>query len=102
MKTKVIIVDDEKNARLALRGILEENFPEIAIAEECKNVPEAVKAIHKHKPEIVFLDISMPGYSGIDLFQFFSEGQINFKVVFVTATANMPSMLLNFLLSITC
>lgn len=81
---KAIIVDDELNARLALRGILEENFPSVAILDECQNVPEAVISINKNKPEIIFLDISMPGYSGLELFDFF-EDDVNFKVIFVTA-----------------
>lgn len=80
----VILVDDELNARLALRGILEENFPEITILDECKDVPEAVKSIHKNQPDLVFLDISMPGYFGLELLQFFGDS-INFKIVFVTA-----------------
>lgn len=82
---KSIIVDDEVNARLALRGILEENFPNIVILAESKDVPSAVKAIHEHKPDLVFLDISMPGYSGLELLKFFDESQINFKIIFVTA-----------------
>lgn len=82
---KTLIVDDEKNARLALRGILEEHFPYIQIVTESNDIPSAVKAIHKHEPELVFLDISMPGYSGLELFKFFDEDEINFKVIFVTA-----------------
>lgn len=82
---KVIIVDDELNARLSLRGILEENFPEIQILAESKDVPSAVTCIHEHKPDLVFLDISMPGYSGLELLKFFDESQITFKIIFVTA-----------------
>ena len=80
---KAIIVDDELNARLSLRGILEENFPEIHILAESKDVPSAVTAIHEHKPDLVFLDISMPGYSGLELLKFFDESQITFKIIFV-------------------
>lgn len=82
---KTLIVDDEKNARLALRGIVEENFPSIEIIGESNDIPSAVKMINKHKPELVFLDISMPGYSGLELFKFFDENEIHFKVIFVTA-----------------
>ena len=84
-KTKAIIVDDEPNARIALRGLLEENFSDVELLAECKDVPEAVKAIHKLKPDLVFLDIEMPGYSGFELLEFFDEKQINFKIIFVTA-----------------
>lgn len=80
-----IIVDDEKNARLALRGILEEGFPEIEVIDECIDVPSAVKSINKNKPDLVFLDISMPGYSGLELLKFFDDDSISFKVIFVTA-----------------
>ena len=82
---KAIIVDDELNARLSLRGILEENFPNIIIVGESKDVPSAVKAIHEYKPDLVFLDISMPRYSGLELLKFFDESQITFKIIFVTA-----------------
>jgi two-component system LytT family response regulator len=69
-----------------LRGILEENFATtVSIATECKDVPEAVKAIHKYNPDVVFLDIEMPTYNGFDLLAFFGKGQIHFKIIFVTA-----------------
>lgn len=83
---KTILVDDEPMARTVLRGILEEYFAEnVQIVAECKDVPEAVKAIHKYNPDIVFLDIEMPTYNGFDLLEFFGKGQINFKIIFVTA-----------------
>lgn len=84
---RAIIVDDESNARMALRGMIESNFEEIEICDEAKNVPEAVKAIHKQKPDLVFLDIEMPGYSGLELLDFFDENEISFKIIFVTAYA---------------
>lgn len=84
-KTSCIIVDDELNARLSLRGILEEDFPHVEILAEAKDLPEAVKAILKHTPEIVFLDIEMPGFSGLSILDFFEKDEINFKIVFVTA-----------------
>ncbi len=82
---KALIVDDEKNARLALRGILDENFSSIEVLAEANDIPSAIKMIHKHHPDLVFLDISMPGYSGLELFKFFDEDEINFSVIFVTA-----------------
>ena len=82
---KAIIVDDEPNARKALKGLLAENFEQVQVIAECKDVPEAVKSINKHKPDLVFLDIEMPGYSGFELLDFFEEQQVNFKIIFVTA-----------------
>jgi two-component system LytT family response regulator len=84
-KIRAIIVDDEPNARRALRGLLEENFTQVEILGECKNVPEAVKSINKHKPDLVFLDIAMPGYSGFELLDFFDDQHLAFKIIFVTA-----------------
>lgn len=58
-----IIVDDEP---LALRGLelRLQNFDDIKIIEKCKNGREAIKAIKALKPDLVFLDIQMPGYDG--------------------------------------
>ena len=84
-KIRAIIVDDEPNARRALRGLLEENFGQVEIVADCKNVPEAVKMINKLKPDLVFLDIAMPGYSGFELLDFFDEQHLYFKIIFVTA-----------------
>ncbi len=82
---RAIIVDDEPNARRALRGVLEENFSHVEVLAECKDVPEAVKTIHKLKPDLVFLDIEMPGYNGFELLDFFDQQSLNFKIIFVTA-----------------
>lgn len=80
-----IIIDDEPNARMSIRGILEENFPFVQILTECSNVPDAVKAIHKYKPNFIFLDIEMPNQNGFALLSYFDEDSIDFKIVFVTA-----------------
>ena len=86
MTTTALIVDDERHARLALRGILEENFANtIQIVGECKDVPEAVRSIHQLRPQIDFLDVEMPEYNGFDLIDFFRPEQIDFKIIFVTA-----------------
>ncbi len=82
---RAIIVDDEPNARRALRGVLEESFTQVEVLAECKDVPEAVKTIHKLKPDLVFLDIEMPGYNGFELLDFFDQQSMNFKIIFVTA-----------------
>ena len=82
---KAIIVDDEPNAKKALRGLLSENFEEVEIVADCSDVPDAVKTINKYKPDLVFLDIDMPGYSGFELLDFFDQQQIGFKIIFVTA-----------------
>lgn len=80
---RVLIVDDELGARRALQKNIEENCPELEIVATAANVPEAVRAIGLHSPDIVFLDIEMAGYNGFQLFDFFEK--ITFDVVFVTA-----------------
>lgn len=84
---KCIIVDDELKAREMLRHLLEQNFPELEIAGEAGNVPEGVKLIHRVDPDIVFLDIEMPMYSGLELLDFLDKENIHFKVIFITAYA---------------
>lgn len=85
MAIKAIIIDDELMARNLLKGMLEEYCPEVSVLDTCNDLPSGVKAIHKHKPDIVFLDIEMPGYSGLELLDFFNEDEINFSIIFVTA-----------------
>lgn len=80
----VLIVDDEPRARTVLRMLLEEHHKDLNIVDEAKNIPEAVKAINKYKPDLVFLDVEMPRQTGFDLFQYFDE--VFFQVIFVTAS----------------
>jgi len=80
-----IIVDDELHARKALNGLLKENFPQVEVLAQAQNIPEAIKLIALHSPDIVFLDIQMPGYLGTEILDFFSPDQIKFHIIFVTA-----------------
>jgi two-component system LytT family response regulator len=80
-----IIIDDEAHARAALKGIVEENIENVRIVDEAKNLPDGVKLIKKHQPQIVFLDIEMPAFSGLEILDFFNEDEVNFKIIFVTA-----------------
>ena len=82
---KAIIVDDEEMARTLLEGMLQLYCPEVEVVALCKDLPSGVKAIHKQKPDLVFLDIEMPGHSGLELLDFFDENEIDFSVIFVTA-----------------
>ncbi|MFN7013529.1 MAG: LytR/AlgR family response regulator transcription factor [Bacteroidia bacterium] len=80
---KALIVDDEEGARKTLSSLLSEYCTDVSIVGECSNVPDAVIAINKLSPDLVFLDIEMPEYNGFELISFFKE--INFEIVFVTA-----------------
>ena len=80
---RALIVDDEAKARSVLKELLAEFGTTIEVVAMADDIPSAVKAIHQHKPEVVFLDIEMPGYNGFQLLEFFDK--INFKIVFTTA-----------------
>ncbi|WP_326981563.1 LytTR family DNA-binding domain-containing protein [Chryseobacterium sp. MYb264] len=82
---KAIIIDDEEMARMLLKGMVKEFCPDVDIADLCCDLPNGIKSIRKHKPDIVFLDIEMPGHSGLELLDFFDENEIDFSIIFVTA-----------------
>ncbi|HRG00219.1 MAG: LytTR family DNA-binding domain-containing protein [Bacteroidia bacterium] len=85
MKIKTIITDDESGAREVLKTLIEEFFNELEIVAICENLPEAIKAIKKHQPHVVFMDIEMPGYSGLELYDFLNEDERTFQLIFATA-----------------
>ncbi len=86
MVLKAIIIDDELRAVKMLQAILEDTCAEdVSVCATCQDLPEGVKAIKKHKPDLVFLDIEMPGYSGLQILDFFNEEEIDFEIVFTTA-----------------
>ncbi|ESU29562.1 Two-component system response regulatory protein, LytTR family [Flavobacterium limnosediminis JC2902] len=82
---KAIIIDDEKRARVTLSLLLEEYCPAVELLAECENLSEGVKAIRKLQPDLIFLDIEMPGHSGLELLDFFNEDEVNFSIIFTTA-----------------
>jgi two-component system, LytTR family, response regulator len=84
MTKTCIIIDDENMARALLRNILQDVAPNITILAECDDLPNGIKAIKKHNPDIVFLDIEMPGHSGLSILDFFNDDEVNFDIVFTT------------------
>lgn len=78
---KTIIIDDERLAREELKSLLK-NFAEIEIISEAKNGEEGVKLINELNPDLIFLDVNMPGLSGFDLLKHLEEIPL---VVFITA-----------------
>ncbi|MCO6551595.1 MAG: two-component system response regulator BtsR [Gilliamella sp.] len=79
----VIIVDDELPARENLRCLLESD-PEICIVAECNNAMEAIREIHRHQPDVVFLDIQMPKINGIEMLSMLDHETMP-RIVFLTA-----------------
>ena len=82
MPVTALIVDDEAPMRDQLRARLREVWPELAIAGEASNGVDAVSMARQHKPDIVFLDIRMPGQSGIEAARHLYN---SCHIVFVTA-----------------
>lgn len=78
---KALIIDDERLARKELANMLQQ-FPEVEILGECANAEEALESIRNLHPDLIFLDIQMPGMNGFEMLQELDEVP---KVVFVTA-----------------
>lgn len=79
---KALIIDDERLARNELRRLLE-NFPRIDIVGEAANADEALRLIDDVQPDLLFLDIQMPGKNGFELLQSI-DGKAP-EVIFTTA-----------------
>lgn len=79
-----IIVDDEESARDVLEALLEMNHSDVNIVDKCHDVDAAIQAIQKHSPDLVFLDIEMPGGTGFEVLKRL-DTPVNFEVIFVTA-----------------
>jgi two-component system LytT family response regulator len=80
---RVLIVDDEPAARRGVRQLLAA-FPEFAVAGECRNGAEALAAIDASAPDVVFLDIQMPGIDGFEVIRRLSPKRMP-EIVFLTA-----------------
>ncbi|MFP4024700.1 MAG: LytR/AlgR family response regulator transcription factor [Thiohalospira sp.] len=80
---KAVIIDDEKNARQAIKQIVEKHFPDISIIGYADDVKTGVKLITETSPEIVFLDIKLPDGTGFDILDQLQEFDIS--IIFITA-----------------
>ena len=78
---KAIIIDDERLARAELRKLLQE-FPEVEIVDEAANADEGITKIESQHPDLIFLDIQMPGKTG---FEMLLELERAPQVIFTTA-----------------
>ncbi len=83
MKLKIITIDDEADALDVLKSIIETKRDTYEIVAQTTNPIEGVGLILMHKPDVVFLDIEMPGINGFQLLE--SIPDIDFDVIFVTA-----------------
>ena len=79
---KAIIADDERELRNYLKTMLKEAWPELVICGEAANGDEALELVSLNRPQIAFLDIKMPGLSGMDVAEKIAH---ICRIVFVTA-----------------
>lgn len=82
MTPSALIADDEPLLRERLRSLLARLWPELAIVAEARNGREAVELFDQHQPEVVFLDVHMPGLNGIEAARSVARRA---QLVFVTA-----------------
>ncbi len=88
MNISTLIVDDEKPARDELAYLLKA-FPEISVVGQGKNGVEAVALIREHSPDLVFLDVQMPGLNGFGVLKKLMDRKLKMPyIVFATAFDN--------------
>jgi len=79
---RAIIIDDEERARRVLEKLLQEYCDDVEVVALCENVPLGVQKINELNPDVVFCDIEMPDFSGLELLTFFKD--VNFELIFAT------------------
>lgn len=77
-----IIAEDETPQRQELRMLLAELWPELSVVAECEDGLTALEALEQHRPQIAFLDIRMPGVSGLEVAR---AAGTHCQVIFITA-----------------
>lgn len=77
-----IIAEDETPQRQELRALLAELWPELSVVAECEDGLSALEALEQHRPQIAFLDIRMPGVSGLEVAR---AAGTQCQVIFITA-----------------
>ncbi|MBD7924509.1 response regulator transcription factor [Xanthomonas sp. CFBP 8703] len=80
-----VIAEDEELLRTALVGLLGDVWPQLRIVAECEDGASALERLAEHQPDVAFLDIRMPGLSGIEVARALGELSPRTQVVFVTA-----------------
>src|ERR1700746_3562144 len=78
---RAIIIDDERLARAELRKLLQD-FPEVEVVDEAANADEGIAKIEAQNPDLIFLDIQMPGKTGFDMLSSLEKSP---DVIFTTA-----------------
>jgi DNA-binding LytR/AlgR family response regulator len=87
---RAVLADDERLMREQLRARLAEAWPELEIVAEAKHGAEAVEMVEQHRPDVVFLDIRMPGMTGVEAARQIAQMDVGDdgllpEIVFITA-----------------
>jgi DNA-binding LytR/AlgR family response regulator len=87
---RAVIADDERLMRDQLRTRLHQVWPELEVVAEAKNGLEAVQAVREHQPDVIFLDIRMPGLTGVEAAKEIAQLELSDdallpEMVFITA-----------------
>jgi DNA-binding LytR/AlgR family response regulator len=90
LQARAVLADDERLMRDQLRARLTEVWPELELVAEAKNGAEAVALVDEHRPDIVFLDIRMPGLTGVEAAKQIAQMEVADdellpEIVFITA-----------------
>lgn len=85
-KKRIIIVDDHEVVRLGLKALLDRH-PEFEVVGEAGTAKEAVEQVARHRPEVILMDIRMPGASGIDACEEITRDYPETKVIMLTSYA---------------
>lgn len=82
-----LLIDDEPAATIELRALLQKNHPSLVIAGEATNIQDALVKIGQLQPQVLFLDIEMPGGNGFELVRQLKKGNRP-EIIFVTSQNN--------------
>jgi DNA-binding NarL/FixJ family response regulator len=85
-RQRIVIVDDHEVVRLGLRSLLDRH-PDFEVVAEAGNGREAIEKVDAYEPDVVVLDIRLPGMSGVEVCQLITEKHPDIKVIMLTSYA---------------
>ncbi len=83
---KIMLVDDHEVVRLGIKALLS-NYPEYEVVAEASNADEAINVAQEYRPDVIIMDIRLPGKSGIDATKEIMEELPDTKVIMLTSFA---------------
>lgn len=83
-KTRIVLADDQLLIRAGIRALFE-TLPDHELLEECSDGFQAVSAVRKHAPDVILLDIAMPGLSGIEVARSIRQFNTNLRILMLSS-----------------